>query len=100
MRQQLTNQSVVVDVSIDYINERIRGYEMRDANCTGLMASILRARLRFCKTVTAAGGTVSNRSDFPKVCIFGVSLDHVYRMIQTSWYARATIFKKENGGGP
>jgi len=39
---------VVVAFSVGYINVRIRGYEMRDANCTVLTACGRRMRARFC----------------------------------------------------
>jgi hypothetical protein len=60
-RMQSANQTVVVDLSIGYINDRNRGYERRDANCTVLTARVLRVRSRVCSIGTTACRTTPNR---------------------------------------
>src|SRR5579863_7003470 len=61
---------------------------MRDGNCTVLTALVLRMRSRFCKTVTAACGTTSNRRGIPGNSDLGrfPPLDSVYSTMHSGCY--------------
>ena len=78
--RQLRNQSVKVEVSIDYIDNGIRDYEMLDANCTRPTTYALRATLRFCMTVAVGCRTTSNgRRIFQAPDFHQLSFDHDWR---------------------
>jgi hypothetical protein len=70
---QLTNRTGVVEFSIDYINEEICGYEMRDANCAGLTACIVRLRSLSGRLSLLPVELHQTGEEFPKVQISGDS---------------------------
>jgi hypothetical protein len=71
---QLANRTGFVDFSIGYINEQICGYEMRDANCTGITAYIVRLRLPSGRLALRAVGLHQTGEEFPRIPISGDSL--------------------------
>ena len=74
--KQLASQRVIVEFSIGYTNDRIRGYEMRYVNCAELTACILH--------VHQTGDEFSKPPDFRRLLSSLILMD---RRMHTGRYA-------------